>query len=112
MTDQRRPPDAEMTPGDLPIETIVDLQGDELPDDQDALIDPDEIEAPRTPSMTEWDRGIVEDPAMRIGETTSPVVATEEGQAWVPPTDPPIVPDGASEELDEPGSADPDAGGR
>lgn len=110
MTDQRRPHGEETAPGDLPIETIVDLQGDEMPAEQDAFIDPDEIEALRPRSLTELDRGIVEDPSMRIGETTSPVVATEEGQTWVPPTGPRIVPDDARDRLDEPASADPDAG--
>lgn len=92
------------------IEEIQALQGEEMPIDQDALLEPHEIEARRTPTQTELDRG---EPSpdretaagpeatldglaldrLREGETDDPDVATEEGLTWVPPMDPPVRPD-------------------
>jgi BON domain len=55
---------------------------------------------------------------LRIGETMDPLLAAEEGLAWIPPTDPVVVPDATSPEglrvatgfgttaLDEPYDAD------
>jgi hypothetical protein len=88
------------------VEEIQQLQGEEMPIDQDAVL-PDEIETRRTPTQTELDRG---EPApdldaaeaavesldglalddLREGETDDPDVATEEGLAYVPPSDPPF----------------------
>lgn len=78
------------------IEEIQQLQGEEMPIDQDALLEPDEIEQHRTPTLTELDRGeaapdleaVAGDVAsldgfasdeLREGETDDPDVATEEG---------------------------------
>lgn len=110
------------------IEEIQSLQGEEMPIDQDAFLEPDEFESRRTPTLTELDRG---EPApdleaaggdvatldglateeLRDGETDDPDVAAEEGLTYVPPSDPPIrldpddpdgieVPAGSADELD------------
>ena len=111
MSDPRRLPD-DRPPNDSLglIEGIQALQGEELPADQDAVLDPDEIEARRVPTLTELDQGdpiteAVADPDtitsldglaledLREDETDDWGVASQEGIPWVPPTDPPIVPD-------------------
>lgn len=94
MTDPRTLPDVAPNTGDHDslVEDIVQLQGDELPTDQDAVVDADEIEEPREPTLNEQEWGVVEPPSSRAGETTDPLVAIEEGQTYIPPTDPPIVP--------------------
>ena len=89
------------------IEELRQLAGEEMPEDQDAVLEPDEIEKRRTPTLTELDRG---DPfpdleaavgpeatldglaaeELREGETDDPDVATEEGLVYVPPSDPVI----------------------
>jgi hypothetical protein len=91
---------------ELPIDDIIDIQGDALPDEQDAVIDPDQMERARPATRTELDRGYTApdleyaegDAAtldgldlddLREGETDDPSVATEEGLTYVPPTDPP-----------------------
>ncbi len=88
------------------IEEIADLQGDAMPIDQDAFLDPDEIEKHREPTQTELDRGesvpdregdlglastfdLLAAEELREGETDDPDVATEEGLTYVPPSDPP-----------------------
>jgi hypothetical protein len=90
------------------IEELQALEGEEMPGDQDAVLDPDEIEARRQPTMTELDRLDPDPPAgedadgidgfgglaatgLRDGETDDPEVAAQEGLAWVPPIDPPVV---------------------
>ena len=89
------------------IEEIQSLQGEEMPIDQDAFLEPDEFEKPREPTLTELDRGdSAPDPEgleglassldmlaaddLREGETDDPDVATEEGLAYVAPSDPPF----------------------
>jgi hypothetical protein len=89
------------------IEELRQLAGEEMPEDQDAVLDPDEIEKRREPTQTELDRG---EPApdpdaddggaesldglalddLREGETDDPDVAAEEGLTYVPPSDPPF----------------------
>jgi len=76
--------------------------------DQDAVVDPDEIEGRRVPTKTELDElepEIRSNPAadgvesldglagegLREEETDDPEVAAEEGMPWVPPIDPPVV---------------------
>lgn len=95
---------------DLPIEDVVAIQGDVFPDEQDGVLDPDEIEHVREPTMTELDHGYTaRDPVFAHGESESldglglddlrqeetddPQVATEEGMTYVPPIDPPVVAD-------------------
>jgi hypothetical protein len=110
MSDPRRRPD-DRPPNDALglLEGIQALQGEELPADQDAVLDPDEIEGRRQPTRTELDQGDpipapdeTLDPAdlaglgatgLREDETDDPGVASQEGIPWVPPMDPPFVPD-------------------
>jgi hypothetical protein len=110
MTDPRRQPDDRPTNDSLGLlEGIQALQGEEMPDEQDAVFEPDEIEGRRQPTRTELDQGDpiagpdALDPAERLDglaidglredETEDWGVASQEGIPWVPPTDPPIVPD-------------------
>jgi hypothetical protein len=103
------PPDDRPNIGTTPfLEGLQALEGEEMPADQDAVVEPDEIEERRVPTQTEFDRldpdGRSADAAdeieglsgvlggeLREGETDDPDVATEEGLAWVPPIDPPVV---------------------
>ena len=104
------------------LEEIQALQGEELPVDQDAVLEADEIEERRTPTRTEIDRGAtmpdrdvadaglssldglaLED--LRAGETDDPMVAAEEGLTYVPPIDPPVRAD-----REEPGGIEVAAG--
>ncbi len=104
------------------LEEIGALQGEELPIDQDAFLEPDEFERRREPTRTELDRGATgSDPELadgdaamldglaledlRDGETDDPTVATEEGLTYVPPIDPPIRTD-----PEEPGGIEVAAG--
>lgn len=104
---ETRPP-RQLDPDDVAlIEEIQSLQGEEMPAHQDAVLEPDEIEQRREPTQTELDRGEpAPDPEagegdvesldglalddLREGETDDPDVATEEGLAYVPPSDPPF----------------------
>jgi hypothetical protein len=89
------------------IEELRQLAGEEMPEDQDAVLEPDEIEKHREPTQTELDRGdSVRDlegvlgfastldglaaEELREGETDDPDVATEEGLTYVAPSDPPF----------------------
>ena len=104
MTDPRTLPDDRPNIGTDPLETdIVELQGDRLPIDQDAFVDPDEIEEVREQTLSEQEWGVVEAPDMRPGETSDPLVAIEEGQVWVPPSDPPFVTSDDPEGIESPG---------
>ncbi len=123
------PPQAD--PDDMAdIEEIASLQGEAMPIDQDAVLEPDEIEQRREPTQTELDRGeLAPDPEaeegdvesldglalddLREGETDDPDVATEEGLAYVPPSDPPFRVDAEDPEgieiagaMDDPGELD------
>jgi hypothetical protein len=100
---------------DLPLDDVVEVQGDVPPVDQDAVLDPDELESARQPTLTELDDGYPSpDPVaagsvadaldgldlddLREGETDDPKVATEEGLTYVPPIDPPVRADADDEE--------------
>ncbi len=102
-------PDDRPNIGTMPfLEGLQALEGEEMPADQDAFFEPDEIEARRTPTQTEFDRledterpegGADEieglagglDGELRDEETDDPEVAAQEGMPWVPPIDPPVV---------------------
>jgi hypothetical protein len=117
MPDPRDRPDDRPNIGTTPfIDGLQALEGEEMPDDQDAVLDPDEIEGRRRPTQTELDRGETSEPdditddeavsveglgatGLREDETDDPDVAAEEGIPWVPPIDPPVVP---SEDGDDP----------
>ena len=107
MTERETPTDVVE---ELPIEDVIQIQGDELPADQDGILDPDELEHERTATLTELDAGYtspdreyargpestlddldLED--LRDGETDDPGVAAQEGLTYVPPIDPPVVAD-------------------
>ena len=95
---------------DLPVDDVIDIQGDAPPDEQDAVLDPDQLERARSATRTELDAGYTipdleyaEGAAatldgldlddLREGETDDPEVATQEGLAYVPPNDPPLAAD-------------------
>jgi hypothetical protein len=98
------------------VEGVQALQGEELPADQDAVLEPHEFEARRRPTMTEIDHGAPPpgdgDRAttgaldglaldeLREGETDDPIAATEEGLTYVPPVDPPTIPSEDPQGLD------------
>lgn len=99
------PPDVE------PEEKGRQLEGEEPRLDQDAVVEPTEIDDLGSISDTEIYEGELEAGAnpdvdtddaslesltareLRPLETDDPNVAAEEGETWVPPTDPPVVPD-------------------
>ena len=115
MDDPRKRPDDRPNVGTESLEDqLRELLGDEPPDEQDGAITIDEIEPARVPTLTELDDGATTVPdrryvneanpdavasldqavesELRDGETDDPLVAIEEGQTWVPPSDPPTVP--------------------
>lgn len=100
---------------DLPLDDVIEVQGDVMPGDQDAVLDTDELEHQRTPTRTELDAGYsipdleyagdraavlesldLED--LREGETDDPGVAAQEGLTYVPPIDPPVIADPEAED--------------
>jgi hypothetical protein len=113
MNTSRREPGATDPDPDIPVEDLYELTGTPLPDDQDAVVEPDEIEMEAEYTETERDELMPEpvaDPEetvevlmareQRSGDTEDPNVAAEEGLTWVPPTDPPVVPVEGEEELE------------
>lgn len=116
MNDPRNRPDDRPSPASQPsVDDVRELLGEEEPDEQDGAITIDEVETARVPTMTELDEGAstipdrryasedensdalssldaAADSELRDGETDDPLVAIEEGQTWVPPSDPPTVP--------------------
>jgi hypothetical protein len=95
---------------ELPIDDVIEIQGDEVPVDQDGILDPDELEHERTATRTELDAGYtipdreyaggpestlddLDLDDLREGETDDPGVAVQEGLTYVPPIDPPVVAD-------------------
>ncbi|HET9084558.1 MAG TPA: BON domain-containing protein [Candidatus Limnocylindrales bacterium] len=103
---------------DLPLEDVIEIQGDVPPDKQDAVLEPDELEHHRTATMSELDGGYsipdlvyaadeaavleslesLQSEDLREGETDDPGVAAEEGLAYVPPIDPPVIADPEAED--------------
>jgi len=115
MNDSRNRPDDRPDVGTESLEDdLRELLGEEPPDEQDGAITIDEVEQARVPTLTELDEGAATIPdrsyvseanpdavasldlaiesELRDGETDDPLVAIEEGQTWVPPSDPPTVP--------------------
>ncbi len=108
MPDSSPKPPRRLDPDDVAIlEELQARQGEEMPIDQDAVLEPDEFEGPRPQTQTEFDRGeAAPDPGtvgneaalddalsiddLREGETDDPEVAAEEGLTYVPPSDPPF----------------------
>ncbi len=113
MNADRRDPTVPDTDDDLPVEDLYELSGTPLPVDQGAVVVPDEVEEQREYTDTERDELLpepgdepvdgIEDLAaieLRAGETDDPTVAAEEGLAYIPPTDAPVVPGDGDEELE------------
>jgi hypothetical protein len=117
----------------LSPEDVAALEGTPSPNDQDAFVESFEIEQAEGLTDTELYEGNLEAGVVssssdvvdelttledRPGETDDPNVAAEEGEAWVPPIDPPVVADRTSPDgmtvaagfggsaLDEPFDAD------
>ncbi|HZC32801.1 MAG TPA: BON domain-containing protein [Candidatus Bathyarchaeia archaeon] len=114
MPDPRSAPDDRPNIGSEPLEDeLRAIEGEEPVEDQDAVVDAVEIEDDDEPTMTELDRGendranvgrlpgdddlasleVLASGELRSDETDDPDVATEEGLAWVPPSDPPVIAD-------------------
>ena len=114
MTTRADQPDDTPNTASLPfIEGLRALEGEEMPEDQDAVLDTDEVEHERQSSRTEFDHldpdlSAVRDPdeegailltsvlapsGLRDGETDDAGAAAQEGLTWVPPIDPPVIPD-------------------
>ena len=119
MPDPRSAPDDRPNIGSEPLEDeLRAIEGEEPVEDQDAVVDPVEIEDDDEPTMTELDRGendranidrlpgdddlasleVLASGELRSGETYDPDVATEEGLAWVPPSDPPVIADAEADD--------------
>ena len=107
MTERGTRPD---TGEELPVDDVIEIQGDVVPVDQDGILDPEELEHARTATRTELDAGYtirdleyaggqastLDDLSLddlRDGETDDPGVAVQEGLTYVPPIDPPVVAD-------------------
>jgi BON domain len=90
---------------DLAPEDVQSLLGEELPEDQDAVLELDELE--ELPETTDTERYLGEPDrpkgvdvdtingamaGLRDGETDDPYVASDEGLPYVPPMDPVIRP--------------------
>jgi hypothetical protein len=114
MTDPRSLPDDRLDIGTEPLEDeLLALEGEAPLEDQDAVVDPDEIEDEEEDldANLDYEEGVPRDPSLRRGETDDVLVAIEEGETWVPPTDPPVVPaPGDPDQIEVPGSEDQDAG--
>jgi hypothetical protein len=114
MPDPRSLPDDRPNVGSEPLEDeLLALEGEAPFEDQDAVVDPDEIEdeAESLAARLDYEPGVPVEPGLRRGETDDVLVAIEEGEVWVPPTDPPVVPaSGDPDQIEVPGSADEDAG--
>jgi hypothetical protein len=129
--DPRKLPDDRPNSGSMPlVETIRALEGEEMPEDQDAVLEPAEFESERGLTDTERYLGELEagvagdrtgaagaiesleglaDQDLRSGETDIAYVASEEGLTYVPPTDPPVVPSDDPQGIDVAGSDDGDS---
>lgn len=132
MSSPRSAPDDRPNIGSEPIEEeLRALAGEEPADEQDGALDLDEVASrpERLPSELDYGTGATADPGawedqagtgdvvsldalvdsdLREGETDNPLVAIEEGLAYIAPTDPPIVPSDDPEGVEVPGSSDTD----
>ena len=113
MTDSRTTDTSPLNPPDRSDDLAAELAGEEPVDRQDGILDPDQVEIDDGGiTDSELDAGeagliggdgpvdrpesleLLTDLDLRSDETSDPDVASEEGLAWVPPTDPPVVPSG------------------
>lgn len=112
MTDPRATDTAPLNPPDVSTgRKRQQLEGDEDHDDQDGALSIDEVETAEPLTDTEIDEGELGAGAqpgdgrgqasleslaadeLPSGVTSNPDVAAEEGEVWMPPIDPPVVPD-------------------
>jgi hypothetical protein len=106
VTDPRNRPDDRPNSGSMPlVDQLQALQGEEMPADQDAVVDADEIESEDELTDTELYLGDLEagappdrtgaggdiqsleglaDRDLRAGETDNPYVASDEGLTYIP----------------------------
>lgn len=117
MTDPRAADTTPLNPPDVSTgQKRRQLEGEEAPDAQDAALSIDEVETAEPLTDTEVyegdlaaganpDAGVDQQPVESLaddrlpaGVTGNPDVAAEEGEAWVPPIDPPVRPDPDSPE--------------
>jgi len=108
----REAPETPLNPPDVePEEKAAQLAGEEPRIDQDGLLDTAQVDDLGSTGDVETYEGEIEagvnddlptdDESLegltareyRAGETDNPDVAAEEGETWVPPLDPPVVPD-------------------
>src|SRR4051812_24103012 len=129
MFDRRNQPEDRLDGARTTLEDeIAALQGEEPIADQDGAFDRDDVESSRTPTLTELDGGAatvaervsvwtaadagatvsldaLTDSEPRDGETDDPLVAIEEGQTYVPPSDPPTAPSDDPQGIDVAGGS-------
>jgi len=111
MTDQRAADTTPLNPPDVDVADMArEIAGQEPFDDQDGILSTDQVELRQPPTDEEVNADmagamgtisrvddpesieLLEDLELRSDETTDPNIAAEEGLAWIPPTDPPVVP--------------------
>lgn len=111
MTDPRAADTVPLNPPDVSTgRKRQQLEGEEDHLDQDGVLSIDEVETPEPLTDTEIYQGDLEAGAepdrgvgqmsleslagleLRAGTTANADVAAEEGEAWVPPVDPPVIP--------------------
>ena len=75
--------------------TLVEAEVDDLGAISDTEVYEGELEAGVNPDLDTDDESLdlLTATELRSGETSNPDVAAEEGEAWVPPIDPPVVAD-------------------
>ena len=75
--------------------TLVEAEVDDLGSISDTEVYEGELEAGVNPDLDTDDESLdlLTATELRSGETSNPDVAAEEGEAWVPPIDPPVVAD-------------------
>ena len=112
MTDPRSRPDDRPNVGSEDLDDeLQGLLGEEPAGDQDVLVDPDEIDDEPEPIFSEYEQGAPPNLDLRSGETDDPLVAIEEGQVYVPPSDPPVIPSADPGGAEIPGSIEDDEAG-
>jgi hypothetical protein len=73
-------------------ELLAEARVDDPLTDVDRLVDPDLGGGIATADADVTSLDALTDSELRSGETTDPLVAIEEGEVWIPPSDPPTAP--------------------
>jgi hypothetical protein len=108
MSEQRTQPTAEFEPEEIEAELEAELEnttsvvgGGDVVDSDDGLTGQERyegyLEAGVDPSGDSFEALAATE--LRAGETIDPMLAAEEGLAWIPPSDPVVVPDNSPEGL-------------